>query len=131
MFDFGFNDPTRVEFRDGSKASVFVKGGDKWWLNGKPMDSASLQSLVDKLRDLSSIKFVDAGFTTAVMEASVTSKDGKLVERVLVSKSGNSYFARRENEPAIYELDGKAVEELQKAAGEVKPYEVPKDQKKK
>lgn len=131
LFDFGFNDPTRVEFRDGSKASVFVKGGDKWWLNGKPMDSASLQSLVDRLRDLSSIKFVDAGFTTAAMEASVTSKDGKLVEKVLVSKSGNSYFARRENEPAIYELDGKAVEELQKAAGEVKPYEPPKDQKKK
>jgi hypothetical protein len=86
---------------------------------------------VDKLRELASIKFVDAGFTTAVIEASVTSKDGKLVEKVLVSKVGNSYFARRENEPAIYELDGKAVEELQKAAGEVKPYEPPKDQKKK
>ena len=45
--------------------------------------------------------------------------------------AGNSYFARRENEPAIYELDGKAVEELQKAAGEIKEYQPPKDQKKK
>jgi hypothetical protein len=131
LFDFGFNDPTRVEFRDGAKSSVFVKSGDKWFLNGKQMDAASLQSLVDKLRELSSIKFIDVGFTTPAIEASVTSKDGKLVEKVLVSKSGNSYFARRENEPALYELDGKAVEELQKAAGEVKDYQPPKDQKKK
>ena len=131
LFDFGFNDPTRVEFRDGAKSSVFVKSGDKWFLNGKQMDSAALQSLIDKLRELSSIKFVDAGFTTPAMEASVTSKDGKLVEKVLVSKSGNSYFARRENEPAVYELDGKAVEELQKAASEVMEYQPPKDQKKK
>jgi len=131
LFDFGFNDPPRVEFRDGAKYSVYVKGGDKWWLNGKQVDSASLQSLVDKLRDLSSIKFVESGFTTPFLEASVTSKDGKLVEKVQVSKSGNSYFARRENEPAVYELDGKAVEELQKAAAEVKEYQPPKDQKKK
>lgn len=131
LFDFGFNDPTRVEFRDGPKSSVFVKSGDKWFLNGKQMDSASLQSLVDKLRELSSIKFVDSGFTTAAIEASATSKDGKLVEKVLVSKSANSYFARRENEPAVYELDGKVVEELQKAASEVKDYQPPKDQKKK
>jgi hypothetical protein len=131
LFDFGFNDPARVSFRDGSKNSVFVKGGDKWWLNGKPMDSASLQTLVDRLRDLASIKFVEAGFTTPAIEISVTSKDGKLVEKALISKSGNSYFARRENEPATYELDGKAVEELQKAAGDVKEYQPPKDQKKK
>ncbi len=131
LFDFGFNDPSRVEFRDGAKSSVFVKGGDKWWLNGKAMDSASLQSLVDKLRELASIKFVDAGFTTPMIEAAVTSKDGKLVEKVLISKSGNSYFARRDNEPAIYELDSRAVEELQKAAGEVKEYQPPKDAKKK
>ena len=66
------------------------------------------------------------------MEAKkISFKDGKLVEKVLISKSGNSYFARRENEPAVYELDGKAVEELQKAAGEVKDYQPPKDQKKK
>ena len=46
---------------------------------------------------------------------------------------GNSYFARRENELGFYELDGKAVEELQKAAAEVKDFQppAPKNDKKK
>jgi hypothetical protein len=50
---------------------------------------------------------------------------------VLISRQGASCFAKRENEPAIYELDGKAVEELQKSASEVKSYQAPKPEKKK
>ncbi len=131
LFDFGFNDPGKVEIRAGAKAVTYQKSADKWTAGGKQMDSASVQALIDKLRDLSSIKFVDAGFTTPVFEAAVTSNEGKRVEKVAVAKSGNSYFARRENEPAIYELDGKVVEELQKAAAEVKEFQPPKDDKKK
>ena len=56
----------------------------------------------------------------------MTSNDGKRVEKVTVTKQGEKYFAKRENEPSIYELDGKAVEELQKAAAEVKEYQEPK-----
>ena len=48
------------------------------------------------------------------------------MEKVTVTKQGEKYFAKRENEPSIYELDGKAVEELQKAAAEVKEYQAPK-----
>jgi hypothetical protein len=35
---------------------------------------------------------------------------------VLISKSGDNYIAKRENEPSSYQLDSKPVEELQKAA---------------
>jgi len=42
------------------------------------------------------------------------------VEKVTVRKQGTQYFAQRENEPSIYELDAKPVEELQKAAADVK-----------
>ena len=59
------------------------------------------------------------------------SNDGKRVEKVGISKQGDSYFAKRENEPSVYELETKPVEELQKAASEVKEFQPPKDQKKK
>lgn len=120
LFDFGFSDPNKVELRDGTKTYSFAKSGDKWTSGGKTMDSTSVQALVDKLRDLASIKFVESGFTTPAIEITVTSNDGKRVEKVLISKSGDSWFAKRENEPAIYELDGKAVEEIQRAAADVK-----------
>ena len=50
----------------------------------------------------------------------MTSGDGKRVEKVTITKQGDQYFAQRENEPSIYELDAKAVDDLQKAASDVK-----------
>lgn len=120
LFDFGFNDPSRVEVKDAGKTFTFSKQGEKWSAGGKTMDPVGVQSLIDKLRDLSAIKFVETGFTAPATEIAVTSDGGKKVERVLISKTGNQYFARRENEPATYELDGKAVEELLRAAADVK-----------
>jgi hypothetical protein len=131
LFDFGWSDPSKVEIRDGARQATFQKSAETWMSGSKQMDAPSVQALIDKLRDLSSIKFVDKGFTTPMLEATVTSNEGKRVEKVLVSKQGNSCFARRENEPSIYELDGKAVEELQKAFADVKEFQPPKEPKKK
>jgi hypothetical protein len=39
---------------------------------------------------------------------------------VALAKSGNDWLARRENEPSLYQVDGKVVDELQKAIGGVK-----------
>jgi len=84
------------------------------------MDPTSVQSFIDKLRDLSAAKFAETAVTTPSAEISVTSQDGKRVEKVALSKSGTSWFAKRENEPTVYELDSKKVEELQRAAADVK-----------
>jgi hypothetical protein len=116
LFDFGFDEPNKVEMHDGAKAYFLTKGGPDWWSNGKKMDDSSVQALIDKVRDLSASKFVDAGFTTPVLELTVSSNDGKRTEKVLISKSGDNYIAKRENEPSSYQLDSKPVEELQKAA---------------
>lgn len=131
IFDFGFSDPNKVEIHSGANQAVYQKSGEKWMSGAKQMDAGSVQALVDKLRDLVSIKFADAAAGATVVEATVTSNDGKRVEKVIIAKQGNSYFARRENEPGFYEVDGKAVEELQKAAGEVKEFQPPKNEKKK
>ncbi len=123
LFDFGWTDPNKV---DVGKAS-FEKSGDKWMSGGKQMDAPSVQSVVDKLRDLAATKFLDAGGGgTPVLDIAVSSNNGKRVEKVSITKQGDTYFAKRENEPSIYELDGKAVEDLQKAANEVKPFQPPK-----
>ena len=131
IFDFGWSDPTKVEVRSGGAPVTYQKSGDKWMAGAKQMDSGSVQSLIDKLRDLASIKFLEQGGGDVAVEATVTSNDGKRVEKVAISKQGNNYYAKRENELTVYELDGKVVEELQKAAREVKEYQPPKDEKKK
>jgi len=120
LFDFGWNDPTKIEIREGARQAVYQKSGDKWMAGSRQMDSASIQTVVDKLRDLSSIKFLEQGSGSPLLDLTVTSNDGKRVERVALSRQGNNYFARRENEPTVYELDGKVVEELQKALSGVK-----------
>jgi Domain of unknown function (DUF4340) len=121
LFDFGFDDVSAVEMHDGSKAYSLVKGGMDWWSNGKKMDAMSSQAFVDKFRDLAATRFVDSGFATPAITMKVTSNDGKRVENVSIAKSGDNYIARREGEPSLYQLDSKAVEELQKSAADVKP----------
>jgi hypothetical protein len=127
LFDFGFSDPNKVDVN----GTVYTKSGDKWMAGAKTMDNTSVQNLIDKLRDLSATKFAEAGGGANVFEATVTSNDSKRVEKVIVSKPGDKYFAQRENEPSIYELDAQAVSDLQKAASDVKEAAPPAPAKKK
>jgi hypothetical protein len=122
LFDLGFAEPKKVEVHDGATAYFLTKNGDDWWSgDGKKLDSFSISSLLDKMRDLQASKFVDSGFTTPAITLAVISGDNSRQEKVLISKSGNNYIARRENEPTLYSLDSKPVEDLQKAAAELKP----------
>jgi hypothetical protein len=126
LFDFGFDDVSAFEMHDGSKLYSLVKGGSDWWSNGKKMDAMSSQAFIDKFRDLAATKFSDSGFTNAAITMKVTSNNGKRVENVSIAKSGDNYIAKREGEPSLYQLESKAIEELQKAAETVKPAEEPK-----
>ncbi len=117
LFDFGFSDPSKVEV----PGAAYDKSGDKWMAGGKAMDNAAVQNLIDKLRDLSATKFAGTAGGEAVFTATVTSNSGKRVEKVTIHKQGAEYFAQRENEPGIYQVDGKSVEDLQAAAKGVKP----------
>ena len=126
LFDFGWNDPTKVDLHNGLVSATYQKSGDKWMSGAKQMDSVTIQTLLDKLRDLSSVKFLETDGGSPVFDATVTSNDGKRVEKLTITKLGDKYFAKRENEPAVYELESKAVEELQKAASDVKEAQPPK-----
>jgi hypothetical protein len=131
LFDFGWTEVSKVAVRDGDKSATYEKRDDKWMAGNKQMDSTSVQNLIDKLRDLAAAKFHDAGFTTSVFEATVTSDSGKRVERVLISKAGDKYMARRDNEPSVYEIEPNLFKELATAAGDVKEPPPPKKEEKK
>jgi hypothetical protein len=127
LFEFGFSDPSKIELKN----TTYVKSGDKWMSGAKTMDNTSVQDLVDKLRDLTATTFDEKGGGEPVFEAAVTSNMGKRLERVTISKQGNQYFAKREDDPGIYGIDAKAVEDLQKAAAAMKEAAPPAPAKKK
>lgn len=129
LFDFGYEEPGKIELRDGAKAYFLTKGGQDWWSDGKKMDSSSVQALIDKVRGLSASKFPDTGYSAPAIEVSVTSNEGKRVEKVSIAKSGDHFIAKRENEPSLYELDSSSITELQKAAAEMKVASTPEPAK--
>ena len=121
LFDFAYADPEKIELHDGPKSYFLTRSGSDWWSKGTKMDSGTVSVLIDKIRDFSASKFPDTGFTAPAMDLTVTSDGGKRVEKVLVSKNGDNYEAKRENEPALYELSASSVSELQKSAADLKP----------
>ncbi|HKV61561.1 MAG TPA: DUF4340 domain-containing protein [Candidatus Acidoferrum sp.] len=125
LFDFGFTEPDKVELHDGTKSYSLTHNGNDWWSNGTKMDPGTVSALIDKTRDLSASGFAETGLATQVLELTVTSDSGRRVEKVSFSKNGDKFLAKRENEPALYELNASAVEELQKSAADLKPATVP------
>jgi hypothetical protein len=120
LFDFGFEDPNKVELHSGAKAWFFTRSGNDWWSNGKKMDSTGVEALVEKLRDLTATGFPKSGFTHPEIAATVTSGDGKRMEKVLISKAAGSYIAKRGDEPELYQLSSADVADLTNAANAIK-----------
>lgn len=120
IFDFGFNDPSRIEVTDAGKSAKFEKQADKWQSNGKSMDGVGVQSLIDKLRDLSAVKFIDLGFIAPVMEFTVVSNEGKRTEKVQICTYAKNYLARRENDGTLYEIEGSVIDDLRNAIAGVR-----------
>jgi len=119
---FSSNDPTKIEIHDGAKSYFLTKDGDDWWdAGGKKLDRAGAQALVDQLRDLQATDFAESGFGATVMHITVTSNDGKRVEKTLISKSDKSPLAKREGEATLYVLESGAIDNLQKLLNDLKP----------
>ena len=129
VFDFAEMDPDKVELHDGSKAYFLTRSGEDWWSDGKKMDALSAQEFLRSIRTLTATKFAANGFSSPALSLVVTSKDGKRVEKVDIAKSGSGYLAKRADGPALFDLDAKAVEDLQKAASGLKPAENPATKK--
>ena len=127
LFDFGYQDPDKIEIHDGSTAYFLTRSGSDWWgPDGKKLDDTNSEALVSKLRDLSATHFPEGGFTAPTLHFTVTSDAGKRVERIAVAKKGDAYLAQRENEATLYQLPSAAIVQLREAAGSIRPQETPK-----
>jgi Domain of unknown function (DUF4340) len=124
LFDFGNDDPDKVEMQDGAKSYVLSKFGDDWHLGGDKgakVDTTAAQEFVGKLRSLVATKFPDSGFVSPSITVTVTSGGGKHVEKVSISKNGTRAIGKREGDPTLYELDSTLVGEMEKSAAAMKP----------
>ncbi len=121
IFDFGFNDLTKFEIQQGPSDKTYVRSGSDWKWNGRTLDVGTVQALIDKLRDLAATKFVTSGFTTPSFAVTVTWNDGKRTDRAEFAKTADAYIARRNSEPALYQLDSKAVDDILEASKAIKP----------
>jgi hypothetical protein len=126
LFDFGFAEVNKAGYREGATNLTFEHQGEDWKSASQKVAGVGVQSYIDKLRDLSSLRFLTDGMPAETVELTVTSTKG--TERVTLGKRGTQWFAQRPGEPAIYEIDTKLVEELQSAARAVKP-EAPEKKK--
>jgi hypothetical protein len=120
LFDFAADNPEKIEMHSGPKSYSLTRIGEDWLSGGKKMDLMSVESFIRAIRLLSATKFVGSGFSTSAATLTVTSMDGKRVEKVLISKDGSRYVVKRENEPLLYEVDAKGFEDLVKSADEMK-----------
>ncbi|MBV9407044.1 MAG: DUF4340 domain-containing protein [Acidobacteriaceae bacterium] len=121
IFDFGFSDLTKFEIQQGTSDKVYIRSGSDWKLNGQTMDAGSVQALIDKLRDVAASKFVTTGFTTPSFAVSITWSDGKRTDKAEFAKTSDAYIARRVNEPALYQIDSKSVNDILEASNAIKP----------
>jgi Domain of unknown function (DUF4340) len=122
LFDFGFDEPSRIDIKDGAKAVTYQKSGDNWTSGGKNMDAVSVEALIDKLRDLSATKFADSGYTKPVMEITVVSNQGKRTETAQIAPAGTDFLAKRSGgDTTLYQLPAATIQDLRKIAGDVKP----------
>ncbi len=127
VFDFGFNDPSKLEIN----GQAYDKSGDKWTASGVQFDSGTLQNVIDKLRDLAATKFSEKMGGTKALTVAITAGDNHHHEQVTINKDGDAYDAQRADDPSVYILDAKSVDDLQKAISEIKQYQPPKNDGKK
>jgi hypothetical protein len=132
LFDFRWNDPSKIEFN----STVLQKDGEKWMSGGKQKDPAGVQTLIDKLRDLLADKIVEAAPSgEPSMRFAVTWDKNNRTERVSIVQVGDRTIARREGDPAGYELAKGLTTSFDAALAAIKDYQPPaadsKDAKKK
>ncbi len=132
LFDFAFDDPSKVHYKSKDEDKTFEKNGSDWLSNGRTVDSVGVQSMIDKLRDLSARSVDEAKPAASEIEITVVSKEGKRTEVVNFAKTVTDFLARRGTEPGTYHVAPDVMETLRQSVTSIQEAAPPaKDTKKK
>lgn len=120
LFDFGYDDPSKIEFKFKDETKTFEKNDSNWLMNGRTMDSVAIQNVIDKLRDLMANRIDDATVGAPETEITVVSKGGSRTEKILLSPDDTNFVARRDGEPMTYHIDSFKVTAIRQAVDDIK-----------
>ena len=128
LFDFGFEDPERVEVRDGEVAVTITRSDDKWILEShadREVESEKVQTLIDRLRGLTATGFpsdngadlAKYGLAPAAINATVIPQGEEAApEQVDVSSPDSQpAYAAHAGEPHTYEIEQSAAQGIRTA----------------
>jgi len=113
--------PDKVELHDGPKSYLLTRTGEDWSWDGKKMDAMSVETFLGTIRGLTATKFVTSGFSNPTINMTVTSNDGKRIEKVQIAKAGNDYIGKREDGSLFYQMEAKNVQDMEKSLDGLKP----------
>ena len=116
LFDFGYQDPAKLELRDGETRLTIAKKGEDWVAasdGDRKLDAAKVQSVIDSLRNLTAISFASDeaadqakyGLDSPVIEATVTPAEEGAQEKVVISAAQDRFYAAIPGLPTTYELE--------------------------
>lgn len=117
IFEFGFNEPSKIEVKRAGSVKSYGKNAEQWYLNGKKMRPETVQALIDKLRQLTAVRFAAPSTPASTLEITVVTNDGKTVETVKFAGA----LAAKGNEAFRYDLGPDAVPELEKILDAIVP----------
>ena len=136
LFDFGYQDPVKLELRDGETRLTIAKKGEDWVAasdGDRKLDAAKVQSVIDSLRNLTAISFASDeaadqakyGLDNPVIEAAVTPAEEGAQEKVVISAAGEErFYAAIPALPTTYEIEKVSFDLIRRSmADALKPAE--------
>ena len=117
LFDFGFNDPTKLEIN----GTTYQKSADKWTSGSTPYEAGTRAGCDRQAAGSERVEIFGKNERHANAHGRpslrVTNTD---MRKSPSTRTGTAYDAQRDGEPAVYVLDAKDVDDLQKAIAGIK-----------
>ncbi|MCC6263707.1 MAG: DUF4340 domain-containing protein [Bryobacterales bacterium] len=119
LLGFGFSDVFTLRYQSNALALNLAHPNEQWERDGKPVDAAKVNKLLDELRAATATAFVDAD-APGKAEITVTLETaGGTKEQIEFGVAGAERFAVRVGERGYYKCPESVLADLEKAASEV------------
>lgn len=121
VFRFGFQDVFRITYEGQGKTFTIEKPNEGWRKDGKNVDPALANTLLDELRGLNATAYLEGSAPGERSHAiRVQTSDGR-EEAVQFLKSGDDLFAVRAEEKGYYKIPASFLKGIDSAAGGIAP----------